>query len=92
MSYAVEYTDTFDGEANYSWVKRFTTHNKEWDTFKDWDGNGRREPKGYQQELMRRAKALVGLTGCRGRTTRIQDGYEFRPYGSCTVLLVTWID
>lgn len=92
MAYVVELTDTFGGEANYSWVRRATIAHREWDKFADWDGNGRREPKGYQAELMRRAKAAVGMTGVRGRTFRMGDGFEFRPYGMCMVMFVQWID
>lgn len=92
MAYAVEYTDTFGGEANYSWVRRAVIQSPEWTAFKDWDGNGRREPNAFQRTVMRRAKAAVGLTGARGRTDSLGDGYEFRPYGSCTVLFVTWTD
>ncbi len=90
MSYAVEYTDTFNGEANYSWVRRARIASPEWTKFKDWDGNGRREPRAYQRTVMHRAKKAVGLTGVRGVTQSLGDGYEFRPYNSCTVLFVNW--
>ncbi len=83
MTYQVEYTDTFGGEANYSWVKRSTVEGPEYDT---------KEPKGYQQTVMRRAKAKVGLTGVKGVTVRQGCGFEFRPYGMATVLFVEWID
>jgi hypothetical protein len=88
--YNVELTDTFGGEANYSWVRRAKVASPEWTTFKDWDGNGRREPRAFQRTLMRRAKAAVGLTGIRGRTESYGDTYEFRPYGMCQVMFVTW--
>lgn len=90
--YDVEYTDTYGGEANYSWVRRATIESPAWDSFKDWDGNGRIEPRAFQRTVMRRAKAAVGLSGLRGVTYRMGDGYEFRPYGVCTVLFVTWKD
>jgi len=88
--YLAEYTDTFGGEANYSWVKRATISVPEWPAFKDWDGNGRREPKAYQRTVMRRAKAALGLSGLRGRTLSIGDSYEFRPYNMACVLYVTY--
>jgi hypothetical protein len=91
-TYAVEYTDTFGGEANYGWVRRADISVPEWTAFKDWDGNGRREPKGYRRAVMRRAKAAVGLTGVRGVTHDMGDGYEFRPYSMCTVMFVSWRD
>ena len=88
--YEVEYTDTFGGEPNYCCVKRATIHVPEWNHFKGWDGNGRIEPKGYQACVMRRAKAAVGLTGVKGVTYDVGDGYEFRPRGINAVLFVAW--
>jgi hypothetical protein len=41
---------------------------------------------------MRRAKAAIGLSGVRGETHDHGDGYEFRPYGMCTVMFVTWVE
>jgi len=80
MAYAVEYTDTFGGEANYSWVRRAVV-------------NGPSDISSKAQGLiMRRAKAAVGLNGVRGVTQDYGDGYEFRPFGSCTVLFVQWTD
>jgi hypothetical protein len=81
-TYAVEYTDTFGGEANYGWVRRA-------------DVDAPAAPyrsRAYRQTLMRRAKAAVGLTGVRGVTHDMGDGYEFRPYGMCTVMFVSWRD
>ena len=91
-TYEVEYTDTYCGEANYSWVVRKEISVPEWTAFKDFDGNGRIEPKGYQQTLMRKAKAAVGITGMRGKTYRHGDMYEFRPYRSSTVMFVVYKD
>lgn len=71
----VEYTDTFAGVANYCWVERETVEVK--------DGASR-------AQVMRAAKAAVGLTGVRGVTADLGDGYVFRPYGSCTVMFVNW--
>lgn len=73
----VEYTDTFGGEANYSWVRRATVETK---------------PNASRPTIMRAAKAALGLTGLRGRTADMGDTFEFRPYRSCTVLFVTWHD
>jgi hypothetical protein len=46
----------------------------------------------YDRELMRRAKAAVGLTGARGVSERVGDYREFRPYGCTTVLFITYHD
>ena len=91
--YQVEYTDTFAGEANYSWVRRATISMPEL-THYGWDGSTGyvKANRAYQRELMRRAKAAVGLTGLRGRTYDHGAMYEFRPYRSATVMFVTWID
>lgn len=91
--YQVEYTDTFGGEANYSWVRRATIIMPEL-THYGYDGG-----YGYakanriaNRELMRRAKAAMGLTGVRGRRDEYGDTLEFRPYRSCTVMFVTFDD
>lgn len=69
----VEYTDTFGGEANYSWCRRRTIALPE---------------KAKQPAIMRKAKAAIGITGCRGRTCELGESLEFRPYGCCAVLFV----
>jgi hypothetical protein len=87
----VEYTDTFAGEANYCWVKRAVVEMPEL-THYGYDGgtNYSAANNVYRRELMRRAKAAVGLTGIRGVTDWIGDWGEFRPYGMATVLLISW--
>lgn len=69
----IEYTDTYGGEANYSWVKRETVAIP--DTMSD-------------LTLMRLAKRLMGLSGVKGKTYNHGDLIEFRPYRSCTVMFV----
>lgn len=65
-----EYTDTFSGEANYSWVRRKSLE----------------LPEGISNRaLVRRAKTALGLTGVKGRMYCAGDFWEFRPYGSATV-------
>lgn len=90
MKYAVEYTDTFGGEANYAWVKRENVTMPEL-THYGYDGgtNYVRANRVYERELMRRAKAAVGLTGVRGKRESVGDTLEFRPYGTCTVMFVS---
>lgn len=85
----IEYTDTFGGEANYSWVKRAVVTMPEL-THYGYDGgtNYAKANKVYRRELMKRAKAAVGLTGERGVRSDHGDMVEFRPYGSCTVLFI----
>lgn len=69
-----EYTDTFGGEANYSWVRRHTEQFPE-------DISDR--------ALVRRAKAWAGLTGVRCRVENWGDTLAIYPAGCCTVLFVT---
>jgi hypothetical protein len=80
MAYQVEYTDTFGGEANYSWVRRADVEAPACDY---------RSPS-YRATLMRRAKAAVGLSGVRGVTYWHGDMAEFRPYRMCRVMFVAW--
>ena len=85
----IEYTDTFAGEANYAWVKRAIVAMPEL-THYGYDGgtNYAKANRIYNRELMRRAKAAVGLTGVRGVTSDHGCALIFRPYGSATVLFV----
>lgn len=70
----VEYTDTFGGEANYSWVIRESLE----------------LPTGLSDiAIMRRAKKAMGLSGVRGASYSHGDMWEFRPYGCCTVMFAS---
>lgn len=90
MIYDVELTDTFAGEANYCWVRRATVSMPEL-THYGYDGGNNyvRANRTYQRELMRAAKAAVGITGVRGVKHDTGDGIEFRPHGACVVMFVT---
>lgn len=91
--YEIEYTDTFSGEANYCWVKRETVTMPEL-THYGYDGstNYAKSNAVYERELMRKAKAAMGLTGTRGSVSRYGDMIEFRPYGIATVMFITFTD
>ena len=75
MQIDIEYTDTFSGEANYSWVKRSTVEMPE---------------KATNRMILRRAKKEMQLSGMQGVTSRSSDMISFKPYGSCTILFVTF--
>jgi hypothetical protein len=75
MQMHVEVTDTFGGEANYCWVRRYTAT-------LPYAGN--------RATIMRRAKELAGYSGQRGRVTDYGDMLEFRPYGICHVMFITF--
>jgi hypothetical protein len=77
MAYAVEQTDTFGGEANYCWVRRYTIAGG--------DNVSRRA-------LVRRAKALCGLTGVRCDVSDYGDTIDIRPRGMAQVVFVNWQD
>jgi hypothetical protein len=70
-----EYTDTFGGEANYSWVKR---------EYVDLP------PTATDRELVRAAKKWAGLTGMRCETDNFGETIAIRPRNMATVLFVTW--
>lgn len=91
--YNVEYTDTFGGEANYSWVRRAVIRMPEL-THYGYDGssNYAKANKVFNRELMKRAKAAVGLTGVRGERSDYGDTLELRPYRAAVVLFVTYRD
>ena len=88
--YSVELTDMFCGEANYSWVNRQSVTMPDL-THYGYDGgtNYVKANKAFERELMRKAKAAVGMTGVRGRRGRISDTLTFYPYGSCTALYIS---
>ena len=73
MKYSIEYTDTFGGQANYCWARRWTLE----------------APADISDRaLVRRAKALAGLTGIPCRRADWGDSLALYPYGSCTVLFI----
>jgi hypothetical protein len=91
--YQIELTDTFAGEANYCWVKRATVTMPELTAY-GYDGgsNYAKANKIFERELMKRAKAAVGLTGMKGRKDSYGDRIDFRPYGLAQVMFVTYDD
>jgi hypothetical protein len=71
----VEVTDTFGGEANYAWCRRYTVQTKD---------------NASRAAVMRAAKAAAGYSGVRGRSADFGDSFEFRPYGVCAVMFITY--
>lgn len=92
-TYEYEYTDTFSGEANYSWVKRGKVTMPEL-THYGYDGsnNFSKANKIEKRELMKAIKKEIGLTGIRGVTHDYGDMIEFRPYRMNTVLFITYCE
>jgi hypothetical protein len=73
-----EVTDTFGGEANYSWVRRA------------WMKDGGKPLN--RRALVRRLKAFAGWTGERATTLDCGDGVEVRPARACLVGYAIWND
>ena len=67
-------TDTYGGQPNYGWVRRETV------TLPDQATN---------RSVIMAAKAALGLTGLRCRTSPVGEGWELRPSGTATVAFVT---
>lgn len=75
MKVNIEVTDTFNGDANYSWVKRHTIDAP--DTLSDYS-------------VVRRVKHHIGWSGKRTATIKYGDMIELRPYGECTVCFISF--
>jgi hypothetical protein len=75
MKIDIELTDTFGGEANYSWVRRYTLDTPDDTT---------------QRALVRRIKQAAGLTGVRCNTDDHGGMITIRPVGVCVVLFATF--
>jgi len=91
--YEIEVTDTFGGEANYSWVKRETLTMPEL-THYGYDGssNYTKANKAYRRQLVRKAKAIAGWTGWRCNVEDYGDMIRIEPRGVCMVAFVEWKD
>ena len=73
MKFDIEITDTFGGEANYSWVRRHTLEAPS-------------EITGLA--LVRRAKKKADWSGVRCKVSKYGDTIEIRPVGMCCVLFI----
>ena len=75
MKISVELTDTYGGEANYSWCRRAEIV---------------ADKPLSRLAVVRRAKKAVGLSGVRCETTNYGDVLELRPYGLCAICFITF--
>lgn len=73
LRYRLELTDTFGGEANYSWCVRE-------------DVNINANYSGPW--IVRQAKSALGLTGLRGKTTDFGDSIRVDFPSTCQVLFI----
>ena len=67
----IEVTDTYGGEANYSWVYRYAVHTA--DDISD-------------RALVRRIKSAAGYSGIRGNSFISGETVEIRLCGRCVVI------
>jgi hypothetical protein len=74
IRYSIEVTDTFGGESNYAWVRRYTLEVPE---------------KTSKLALMRRVKRLIGWNGARCNVSEYGDMLDIRPRDACMVCFVT---
>jgi hypothetical protein len=74
MKVNIEVTDTFGGEANYSWVRRYSVM----------------VPDALSKyALMRRIKRIIGWSGKRCAVHDYGGMIEIRPAGECVVAFAT---
>ena len=73
MRFRVECTDTFGGEANYSWVRRVRFEAPESIT---------------DRKLVIRAKRALGLTGVRCRREKWGETLVLRPVGMHIIVFI----
>ena len=89
--YEVELTDTFGGQANYCWIKRDQVYMPQLTDYGytgSSDGSYSKANRAYERELMRKAKAAMGLTGIRGKKEHWGDTIAFYPYGMNVVMFI----
>lgn len=90
-THPIIYTDTVEGDPNFAWERRDTIIMPELTHYGytgSTDGSYAKALKPYNRELMRCAKAAMGITGLRGVTSRTNNLIEFRPYRCNTVLII----
>jgi hypothetical protein len=73
MTVTVTHTDTYCGEANYSWARQYE--------FDEWSGAARRT-------IVMRAKREAGLTGVSCDVADYGDQLTIKPRGLCQILFV----
>jgi hypothetical protein len=72
-TWQVELTDTFHGEANYCWVRKYQIE----------------APAGARRRLIiQRAKAAIGWTGLRCKVEEFGDYYTIRPNDICQIAFI----
>lgn len=73
MKVSVTHTDTFGGEANFGWVNRHEFA---------------MHNEASQRSIVRRAKAMAGMTGVKADTYDYGDSLTIKPRGYAQVIFV----
>lgn len=81
IAFDVEVTDTFGGEANYSWVRRGVIRIPASLPYAS---------KAYRLAKVKAAKAFAGWTGQRCEVADHGDMLDIRPRNACMVCFVTY--
>ena len=76
IKFTVQHTDTFGGEANYSWVKNHTLELK----------------NSSRLAIVRAAKKVCGFNGVKSQVTDYGDLIEIRPIGYNQIAFVEFPD
>lgn len=80
-AYRVEVTDTFAGEPNYCWVRRYVV-----------PGSNESDRAKQIAANKRAIKRAAGLSGAPGSWDWYGDGGAFYLRGACVVILAHWDD
>lgn len=93
MTFEYEYTDTFGGEANYSWKRSGKVEMPDL-THYGYDGlrGYFKANRTFNRELVKKVKAELGLTGLRCDRSIVGYTIELRPRGSNTIIFINFCD
>ncbi len=75
MKYEITETDTFGGEANFSWVSRYEIE---------------LPSNATDLQIARAVKRATGWNGVSGKSYWLGDEYTFYPYGECVVVFANF--
>lgn len=93
-TFKYEYTDTMTGDANYTWVKRGHVSVPELPHYGytgSTDGSYSRADKAQSREVVRKAKAELGLTGVRCEREMWGETIVLRPRGTATIIFIDYL-
>lgn len=93
QTYNYEYTDTFAGEANYTWVKCGKVHVPEL-THYGYDGSQgySKASKSQMREVVKLVKSELGLTGVPCHREELGDTLTLTPRGYCTIIFISFAE